>query len=192
VLLQKHVHAEVDRLVPLSKVTAGIRFSRLRPGLEEIIYKNRFEKRETERHDTMPLSPEIGGSEILELEGSNSSPVELPVRNPQIAELPAEVVPSEGSLGSLSPVSPESDSGRLRASTATDTSVTLTTIDELLSSDEKATMSKTTSDQETPDEGSPSLASEAPLDRTKSESLFSRGTKKLSSRFSLKKSKTNT
>jgi hypothetical protein len=192
VLLQKHVHAEVDRLVPLSKVTAGIRFSRLRPGLEEIIYKNRFEKREVERQDTMPLSPEIGGSEIIELEGSHSSPVELPVRNTLVVELPAEV-PSEGSLGRLSPVSPESDSGRLRASTATSTSVTLTTIDELLSSDEKATMSKTTSDQETPDEVSPSRASEATtLDRTKSESLFSRGTKKLSSRFSLKKSKTNT
>ncbi|KAK5273023.1 hypothetical protein LTR96_002655 [Exophiala xenobiotica] len=191
VLLQKHVHAEVDRLVPLSKVTAGIRFSRLRPGLEEIIYKNRFEKREVERQDTMPLSPEIGGSEIIELEGSHSSPVELPVRNNQVVELPAEV-PSGGSLGSLSPVSPESDSGRLRASTATSTSVTLTTIDELLSSDEKATMSNTTSEQGNTDEVSPSLASEAPLDRTKSESLFSRGTKKLSSRFSLKKSKTNT
>ncbi len=192
VLLQKHVHAEVDRLVPLHKVSAGIRFSRLRPGLEEIIYKNRFEKRETERQDTMPLSPEIGGSEIMELEGSVSSPVELPSRNDHVAELPAEV-PSEGSLGSLSPVSPESDPGRLRSSTATSTSVTLTTIDELLSSDEKASMSKTTSDQENPGEVSPPLSSEAPpLDRTRSESLFSRSTKKLSSRFGLKKSKTNT
>ena len=43
-LLQDHVHDEVDRLIPLKKVSVGFKFNKLRSGLEEIIYTNRFEK----------------------------------------------------------------------------------------------------------------------------------------------------
>src|ERR1700753_1227526 len=62
-LLQKHVHDEVDRLIPLTKFSASIRFSKLRPGLEDIIHKNRFLKTEPEKgNDAKPMVPEIGGT----------------------------------------------------------------------------------------------------------------------------------
>jgi hypothetical protein len=44
VLLQQHVHDEVDRLLPLKKVSIGFRFGKLRGGLQDIIYMNRFDK----------------------------------------------------------------------------------------------------------------------------------------------------
>ncbi|KAF2102894.1 hypothetical protein NA57DRAFT_9245, partial [Rhizodiscina lignyota] len=43
VLLQQHVHDEVDRLIPLKKLSVGFRFARLRSGLQDIIYMNRFD-----------------------------------------------------------------------------------------------------------------------------------------------------
>jgi hypothetical protein len=45
VLLQQHVHDEVDRLIPLKKISIGFRFARLRSGLQDIIYMNRFDKK---------------------------------------------------------------------------------------------------------------------------------------------------
>lgn len=44
ILLQQHIHDEVDRLIPLKKVSIGFRFGRLRSGLQEIIYFNRFDR----------------------------------------------------------------------------------------------------------------------------------------------------
>ncbi|KAL6250476.1 hypothetical protein RBB50_002778 [Rhinocladiella similis] len=235
-LLQKHVHDSINKLIPLHKVGTGFRFGRLRPGLEEIIYNNRFEKKETDRQGSTTsasLPTEIAGHEVLELDaGSRPAATELPAFEKgaqQIVELPAEV-PGDASQRSLSPVSPESDVSRLRSSTSTSTSThltglspvspesevarirsnaptssspsaTMTTIDELLSKEAMTDMSKSTTSeaarsQDATGSASPSLTSPSTststvtIDRTKSESLFSRGTKKLS-RFGLKKSTTN-
>ncbi|KAI1742854.1 hypothetical protein F4680DRAFT_445887 [Xylaria scruposa] len=42
ILLQKHVHEQIDQMVPLRKVGVGFKFGKLRSGLQEIIYMNRF------------------------------------------------------------------------------------------------------------------------------------------------------
>ncbi|KAJ2978323.1 hypothetical protein NUW58_g7534 [Xylaria curta] len=41
-LLQQHVHDEIDRLIPLKDMRLGFRFGRLRQGIQEIIYMNRY------------------------------------------------------------------------------------------------------------------------------------------------------
>ncbi|KAI0190700.1 hypothetical protein EV127DRAFT_78705 [Xylaria flabelliformis] len=42
ILLQNNVHEQIDRMVPLRKVGVGFKFGKLRSGLQEIIYMNRF------------------------------------------------------------------------------------------------------------------------------------------------------
>jgi hypothetical protein len=85
-LLQEHVHDEVDRLVPLKKVSVGFKFNTLRTGLQEIIYTNRFGK-------SGPSSPEIQPP-ITELEPEPVY-VELPA-NEKVVELPGDsVMPRE-------------------------------------------------------------------------------------------------
>lgn len=91
-LLQAHVHAEIDKLIPLTKVGAGIRFARLRQGFEEIVYKNRFEKPDSEQRSEIssPSVPELYSKEIAEL-GNTSVMAELEGDSRMVAELPAEV-----------------------------------------------------------------------------------------------------
>lgn len=188
-LLQKHVHDEVDRLIPLTKVSAGIRFNRLRPGLEDIIYKNRFQKGELEKLDTGPTVPEIGGREILELDGI-SSPVELSATTNQIAELPAEV-----NLPLRPPEKEVYVPSKLGSSTSESNTATT---DELLSWDERASMSQTLSEQQaasrqptwSPVSPMTPMSPDGSQERTKSNSILSRSTRRLTSKFGLKKSKT--
>lgn len=191
-LLQKHVHDEVERLIPLMKMTAGVRLGRLRPGLEDIIYKNRFQKAETTQPDPTPLSPEIAGKEIFELAGPAdpvASPVELPAEDSTIAELPAELP-----AGTISPLRPAERGIGKDVSSPSDT--TTTTIDDLLGSDETASTTKTISEREELGSADSSLPKEVGVNRVKTDNLLSRGvkalgTKKMSSRFGLKKSKTS-
>ncbi|KIX00191.1 uncharacterized protein Z518_10329 [Rhinocladiella mackenziei CBS 650.93] len=183
-LLQKHVHNEVDRLIPLTKLSAGVRFSRLRPGLEEIIYKNRFGKEalgKQQEQDSSSMVPEIGGKEVFELDAAAATAVELDSQKSQIAELPAEVhVPAVAAK----------DSPKLRSNTSN-----TTTTDDLLSWDERTSITQTLSDMELKSELSPvsplsSQANQTTVERVKSENLLARGTRMFSSKFRLKKSKT--
>ncbi|KAI1622333.1 hypothetical protein EDD37DRAFT_683031 [Exophiala viscosa] len=192
-LLQKHVHEEVNKLIPLRKVNAGIQLGKLRPGLEDIIYKNRFNKRDSMQPDLTPLSPEIGGREILELDGGSrpvASPVELPAEKSATAvELPAEVP-----AGATVPLRSSGKKAGMQLSSASDTT---TTIDDLLSSDETTSMTQTISGHvESGALDSSSLLKDDGIERVKTDSLLSKsmkamGTKKMSSRFGLKKSKTS-
>jgi hypothetical protein len=65
VLLQQHVHDEVDRLIPLKKISVGFHFAKLRSGLQDIIYMNRFDK----TAGALSMAPvELDASEVHELE----------------------------------------------------------------------------------------------------------------------------
>ncbi|KAI1124449.1 hypothetical protein F5Y10DRAFT_29489 [Nemania abortiva] len=44
ILLQKNVHDQIDQMVPLKKIGVGFKFGKLRSGLQEIIYMNRYDK----------------------------------------------------------------------------------------------------------------------------------------------------
>jgi hypothetical protein len=62
----------VDRLIPLMKVSVGFKFAKLRSGLQDIIYMNRFDK-----SAGRPMSPiELDASTVPELEGKMAA-VEL-------------------------------------------------------------------------------------------------------------------
>lgn len=96
VLLQQHVHDEVDRLLPLKKVSIGFRFARLRSGLQDIIYMNRFDKSVGAPLSSVSSAELASTPSIPELE-SKMGAVELdagPVTNvhsiPPIPELPAD------------------------------------------------------------------------------------------------------
>jgi hypothetical protein len=74
-LLQDHVHDEVDRLIPLKRIGVGLKFNKLRSGLEEIIYKNRFGKPpERMKQEPVELSAE---ETIPELPGDTRMPMEM-------------------------------------------------------------------------------------------------------------------
>ncbi|KIX95928.1 uncharacterized protein Z520_08183 [Fonsecaea multimorphosa CBS 102226] len=174
-LLQKHVHDEVDRLIPLTKISTGMKFSKLRPGLEDIIYKNRFQKSGPPKDEGMPMVPELGGQEIAELDAT-TSPVELPGGRSLPVELPAEVGTS------LQIYEKETvPSGMASATSAT------TTTDDLLSLEEKTLNDQGLSATSQTTSSSPT---EISVERTKSEGMFSRSTRKLSSKLGLRKSKT--
>jgi hypothetical protein len=51
-LLQQHVHDQVDRLIPLKNVGIGFKFAKLRGGLQDIIYVNRYDKSDDKLLDT--------------------------------------------------------------------------------------------------------------------------------------------
>ncbi len=87
-LLQEHVHNEVDRLVPLKKVSVGFKFNKLRVGLEEIIYQNRFGKPPENADGMEPAPVELPADEhILEMPGDSHMPTEM--------ESPTEISPLE-------------------------------------------------------------------------------------------------
>ncbi len=44
ILLQQNVHDQINQLVPLKNVGVGFKFGKLRSGLQEIIYMNRYDK----------------------------------------------------------------------------------------------------------------------------------------------------
>jgi glutaredoxin-related protein len=95
VLLQQHVHDEVDRLIPLKKLSIGFQFAKLRSGLQDIIYMNRFEKKGGAQSSSSPSAVELAGDNVPELE-SKLAAVELEAKS-NVPELigdsmsPAEV-----------------------------------------------------------------------------------------------------
>jgi len=88
-LLQTHVHDEIDRMIPLKSVRLGFRLSRLREGLENIIYSNRFERTDPER-DSLSIPELPSGKNVAELDATPMA-AELQGDHTQVAELPAEV-----------------------------------------------------------------------------------------------------
>ncbi|KAI0536630.1 hypothetical protein GGR58DRAFT_474667 [Xylaria digitata] len=44
ILLQQNVHDQIDQMVPLKNVGIGFKFGKLRSGLQEIVYMNRYDK----------------------------------------------------------------------------------------------------------------------------------------------------
>ncbi|KAI0100067.1 hypothetical protein GGR51DRAFT_378529 [Nemania sp. FL0031] len=68
--LQKHVHDQIDQMVPLKKVGVGFKFGKLRAGLQEIIYMNRYDKdsqapsrvNSNQTHTTTELSSPVKSS----------------------------------------------------------------------------------------------------------------------------------
>ena len=106
-LLQDHIHDEVDRMVPLTKVMIGFRFNKLRTGFEHIVYKNRFDK-PPEYEENDPLA-----EKIAELDSANALPPpnELPEDNDdrraelpgtsRVSELPASPPPSLPNMAEL-------------------------------------------------------------------------------------------
>ncbi|KAI1381013.1 hypothetical protein F4677DRAFT_452602 [Hypoxylon crocopeplum] len=124
--LQQHVHDQIDQLVPLKKFSIGIKFQKLRGGMEEIIYGCRFGK--PPEYDGPPpgyeemmgiprleldgnmLASELGSVGLVaELEGDPVIPSPSPT--PQLPELdssehirtPATAVSPVGSFGNLNP-----------------------------------------------------------------------------------------
>lgn len=79
-LLQQHVHEEVNRLIPLKKVSVGIKFMKLRGGFEEIVYKNRFDQVTLQKSVSNSSKTQLG-----ELDGSvESPPVSVPPAVPEL------------------------------------------------------------------------------------------------------------
>jgi hypothetical protein len=185
-LLQQHIHNEIDRLIPLHNVKLTWKFSKLRPGLEDIIYTNRFQKTEPDKSmDMQPMVPELAGKEIAELDGV-SSPVELPGEKHQPMELPAGKSRTTSFSG-----------GDIVSSPDGSTTGTNTTADELLGLEGKLSISHTTSTQSM---STASPASESPIspltatptsaEKIKTAGLFSRNSRKFSTKLGLRKSKT--
>lgn len=187
-LLQDHVHDEIDRLIPLKNVKLGFRFSRVREGLEEIIYSNRFERTETDSRDSVSIAELPSSNPIAELD-SKPMVAELPGDQTQIAELPAEVsFPLRYTVGA-----PDT-----KSQTATSTTVG----SDAPSWDDTSTLAHTMSDvglgsvhSESVSLGSPVSPMTPAIEKPKGGSVMSRslkamGLRKLSSKNALAKTKT--
>lgn len=201
-LLQAHVHDEIDRLIPLTKVTAGVRFSKLRTGFEEIIYKNRFEKPDGDSKEKVssPSLPELQSREIVEV-ADTSRPAELQGDMKHVAELPAEVVlplratrqpTRQDTFASEMPLSAASSETPSWIHTP-DSGMSQVTSERTISEDGFPT-STTLGSPVSPEEEIRSRPDDLSKKRTNS-SLFSKGFKsmsgrKLSSKFGLSRTKT--
>ncbi|KAF4979181.1 hypothetical protein FZEAL_4554 [Fusarium zealandicum] len=94
-LLQQQVHDEIDALVPLKKLSVGYKFNKLRIGVEQIIYSNRF--------GNSPEYSSMRSSSSFALASPPNKSAEL-LANPAISELPGHEVTSPA---------PQSDSPEL-------------------------------------------------------------------------------
>ena len=129
VLLQRHVHDEVDRLIPLKKISIGFRFGKLRTGLQDIIYMNRFDKKvgaplssvsstelsyaELSAKEAMKAVPELEAPmNAVELDSGSDGVPQSPL--PQIPEMmgstkqPSEMLASPTVTAATSGISPMS------------------------------------------------------------------------------------
>lgn len=195
VLLQKHVHDEVDRLIPLKKVSIGFRFAKLRSGLQDIVYMNRFDKSVgAPLSSVSSIELSMSNPSIPELE-SKTAAVELdagPVNSvPTIPELPGDTksptemdTPPPGYVSSPM-VSTDPGSGTL-SSEATTMMTKLSSLDSVSSpttfSDDNMSSAQTVVEL---DDDSSSVAKRSKSDGT--QSLFKRSF----SKWSLRKNKTN-
>ena len=192
-LLQAHVHQEIDKLIPLTKVGAGIRFARLRDGFADIVYKNRFEKPDNDQRSelTSPSVPELPNKEIAEL---GSTPVVAELEGSRmVAELPAEV--NLALRNTRSHTAPQNVSA---TTTTSDTPSWIHTPDSLsgrssergLSEDEMWANTTLGSPVSPEDERSTRTTNDS-MQKRSSSSVLSRmmGRRKLSSKFGLSKTK---
>ncbi|TGJ76591.1 hypothetical protein E0Z10_g10867 [Xylaria hypoxylon] len=78
-LLQQNVHDQIDQMVPLRKIGVGFKFGKLRTGLQEIIYMNRYDK---DANIPSRVTSRVSSNQI-------ETPAELPSRdNPNGSTLP--------------------------------------------------------------------------------------------------------
>lgn len=177
-------------MIPLKSVKLGFKFSRLREGLENIIYSNRFERTDPER-DSMSIPELPSGKHVAELDATPLV-VELPGDQTHIAELPAEV---------SFPVRYSGSNPDTKSRTATSTTV----VSDTPSWDDTSTLAHSMSDMgfrsmtsntsNTLPSVSPISPMTPPLEKQKSGGAFSRsmkamGLRKFSSKNVLSKTKT--
>ena len=99
VLLQQHVHDEVDRLIPLKKVSVGWRFAKLRSGLQDIVYMNRFDRKVDGPRSSISPSE---ASKIPELDTPTEA-VELDANPREPQEVEGDTIRSPIELDSAAP-----------------------------------------------------------------------------------------
>lgn len=108
--LQQSVHDEVDRLIPLKSWKTAFKYTKLREGLEEIIYHNRFDKSSIDGYsgvrsqtslnelpeDSRQRAELSDQAQILELDARHNVRAELDGKSqsqiPSIPELEGDVV----------------------------------------------------------------------------------------------------
>ncbi|KIV98906.1 hypothetical protein, variant [Verruconis gallopava] len=172
VLLQQHVHDEVDRLIPLKKVSVGFGFGKLRGGLQDIIYMNRFDKK-SDGLRSPRSAVEMDASVVPELDPNTTA-----------AELDAgETVTELSGDNAMLPAELDTPLSELKISSSSGTQFSRPT---LSASDSKSSLGGK-------DKGSPAWTA-AELEDSSSENKRTRSDgglfKRSLTKFSLKKSKT--
>ncbi|KAI0147663.1 hypothetical protein GGR57DRAFT_493783 [Xylariaceae sp. FL1272] len=77
ILLQEHVHAQLDQMIPLKKFGIGFKFGKLRQGLQDIIYMNRYDKSDS-NPASRATSYHVASTTDLTMTSTNSSTPPLP------------------------------------------------------------------------------------------------------------------
>ncbi|KAI1295162.1 hypothetical protein F5Y03DRAFT_410636 [Xylaria venustula] len=79
ILLQENVHDQIDQMVPLKNIGVGFKFGKLRSGLQEIIYMNRYDKEASilSRENSTQISTPVN----LPSPDQSSSPTPIPLSN---------------------------------------------------------------------------------------------------------------
>ncbi|KAI0436344.1 hypothetical protein F4803DRAFT_234518 [Xylaria telfairii] len=104
VLLQEHVHAEIDRLVPLKNYRLGFKFGKLREGLQEIIYMNRYDvsddKKSLSGNDSDQLLTTRYGTPTMDTEekalvSDVLKNIKSTLATPRVHELDSRAIPAE-------------------------------------------------------------------------------------------------
>ncbi|KAK9424118.1 hypothetical protein SUNI508_03606 [Seiridium unicorne] len=95
--LQQQVHDEIDNLIPLRKMHIGLRFNRLRTGVEDIIYSSRFGKPPDYPASSITNiaspSPSLSTAALAELPSAPRPPAELHDTS-FVSELEGDAAPS--------------------------------------------------------------------------------------------------
>ncbi|KAI1743923.1 hypothetical protein F4680DRAFT_470427 [Xylaria scruposa] len=104
VLLQEHVHAEIERLIPLKNYRLGFKFGKLREGLQDIIYMNRYDmsdvKRSLSANDSDQAlakkhEPPAINIEDKALVSDVLKNIKNTLATPQVSELDSTAIPAE-------------------------------------------------------------------------------------------------
>ncbi|KAI1266036.1 hypothetical protein F5Y18DRAFT_35462 [Xylariaceae sp. FL1019] len=78
ILLQEHVHAQLDNMIPLKRFGVGFKFGKLRQGLQDVIYMNRYDKSEGSNPASRTTSYHVSSTTNLTMTSTNTSTPPLP------------------------------------------------------------------------------------------------------------------
>ncbi|TRX88709.1 hypothetical protein FHL15_010381 [Xylaria flabelliformis] len=104
VLLQEHVHAEIERLIPLKNYRLGFKFGKLREGLQDIIYMNRYDMSEVKTplsaNDSDQALATRHEQPIIDIEGKALvsdvlKNIKSTFATPRVSELDSTAIPAE-------------------------------------------------------------------------------------------------